>query len=252
MALGTLYIVVPCYNEEEALPRSFSVLLEKLRALAGAALVAPESRLLLVDDGSTDGTWGIIERLCGENGEACGLKLDRNRGHQNAVMAGLVTAAERADAALTIDADLQDDPDAIDAMVEKWNAGAPIVCGVRQSRESDTVFKRCTARGFYLLARLGGAKVIYDHADFRLLSREAIGRLSRFGTEDLFLRGLVTRLDLPVETVYYDRRPRLEGESKYTMRKMLHLARRGFASGRMKAADGPRIGDMHIERALLQ
>lgn len=252
MALGTLYIVVPCYNEEEALPRSFSVLTNKLRALAGAASVAPESRLLLVDDGSSDGTWGIIEKLCGENGEACGLKLDRNRGHQNAVMAGLVTAAERADAALTIDADLQDDPDAIDAMVEKWNAGAPVVCGVRQSRESDTVFKRCTARGFYLLARLGGAKVIYDHADFRLLSREAIGRLTYFGTEDLFLRGLVTRLDLPVETVYYDRRPRLEGESKYTVRKMLHLARRGFSSGRMKAADGPRIGDLHIERALLQ
>lgn len=250
--MGTLYIVVPCYNEEEALPRAASVLLKKLRALAVAALAAPESRLLLVDDGSADGTWGIIEGLCGENGDVCGLKLDRNRGHQNAVMAGLVTAAKYADAALSIDADLQDDPNAIDAMVEKWNAGAPVVCGVRRSRESDTVFKRCTARGFYLLARLGGAKVIYDHADFRLLSREAIERLSRFGTEDLFLRGLVTRLGLPVDTVYYDRRPRLEGESKYTMRKMLHLARRGFSSGRMKAADSPRIGELHIERALLQ
>lgn len=252
MALGTLYIVVPCYNEEAALPRTFPVLLEKLRALSGAGTAGPESRLLLVDDGSADGTWGIIENLYRGNGDVCGLKLDGNRGHQNAVMAGLLTAVKYADAAVSIDADLQDDPDAIDAMVEKWNAGAPVVCGVRQSRESDTVFKRVTARGFYLLARLGGARVIYDHADFRLLSREAICRLSCFGTEDLFLRGLVTRLGLPVETVYYDRRPRLEGESKYTMRKMLHLAMRGFASGRMKAADSPRIGNLHIERALLQ
>lgn len=250
--MGALYIVVPCFNEEEALPRAFSVLVGKLRALAGAGAVAPVSRLLLVDDGSGDGTWDIIEGLCKENRDICGLKLDCNRGHQNAVMAGLLTAAEYADAALTIDADLQDDPDAIDAMVGKWNAGAPVICGVRRSRESDSVFKRVTARGFYLLARLGGAKVIYDHADFRLLSREAIARLSCFGTEDLFLRGLVTRLKLPVETVYYDRRPRLEGESKYTMKKMLHLARRGFTSGRMKAADSPQIGDLHIERALLQ
>ena len=252
MALGALYIVVPCYNEEDALPRAVSVLLGKLRALSGAGAVAADSRLLLVDDGSVDGTWGLIEGFYRENGEICGLKLDCNRGHQNAVMAGLLTACEHADAALTIDADLQDDPDAVDAMVEKWNAGAPVVCGVRQSRESDTAFKRCTAQGFYLLARLGGAKVIYDHADFRLLSREAVARLSCFGTEDLFLRGLVTRLDLPMETVYYDRRPRLEGESKYTMKKMLHLAARGFASGRMKAADSPQTGDLHIERALLQ
>ena len=250
--MGSLYIVLPCYNEEEALPRAVSVLLEKLRALAGAALVAPESRLLLVDDGSADGTWAIIEALFRTNIEVCGLRLDGNRGHQNAVMAGLVTAAERADAAISIDADLQDDPDAIDAMVKKWNAGAPVVCGVRRSRKSDAVFKRVSARGFYLLARLGGAKVLYDHADFRLLSREAVGRLTHFGTEDLFLRGLVTRLGFPVETVYYDRRPRLEGESKYTMRKMLHLAMRGFSSGRMKAADSPQIGNLHIERTLLQ
>lgn len=250
--MGILYIVVPCYNEEEALPRGADVLLEKLRSLINAGKLGPASRLLLVDDGSADGTWDIIERLRREHPEVCGLKLDRNRGHQNAVMAGLVTAAARADAAITIDADLQDDPGAIDAMVDKWSAGAEVVCGVRASRASDTVFKRVTARGFYILARLGGARVIYDHADFRLLSREAVRRLTCFGTEDLFLRGLVTRLGFSPEVVYYDRGPRLEGESKYTMKKMLHLARRGFASGRMEPAAEPQIGDLHIERSLLQ
>ena len=139
-------------------------------------------------------------------------------------MAGMVTAMRRADAALTIDADLQDDPDAIDAMVDKWLAGAEIVCGVRDRRDTDTFFKRFTARAFYILVRLGGAKTIFDHADFRLMSAAAIKKLCCFGTEDLFLRGLVTRLGLPLEIVKYDRRARLAGESKYTLKKMLKLA----------------------------
>lgn len=249
---SVLYLVVPCYNESETLPGSLPVLLERLRSLRERGLLAPTSRLLLVDDGSTDDTWSLITAAYGREREVCGLRLSRNRGHQNAVMAGLVTAEPLADAVITIDADLQDDPAAIDAMVERFQAGAPIVCGVRRSRASDSFLKRTTARTFYRMVRLGGAKVIYDHADFRLLSKEAILRLCCFGTEDLFLRGLVTRLGLPVETVTYDRAPRLTGESKYTLRKMLHLSRRGFQSGRMKHAKEPVIGNLYIAETLLQ
>ena len=241
-----LYVVVPCYNEEEVLPESAPVLLDTVEALAAAGEVSDKSRVLFVDDGSSDRTWPILEALYEKQPRACALRLSRNRGHQNACVAGLVTAARLADITVTIDADLQDDPGAIGEMVKKYAAGSQVVCGVRRSRKSDTVFKRVTARGFYILVKLGGAKVVYDHADFRLLSREAVERLTRFGTEDLFLRGLVTRLDLPLEKVYYDRTPRLAGESKYTLKKMLHLARRGFESGRMKAADSPQIGELYI------
>lgn len=250
--MNTLYIVVPCYNEEAVLPESAPVLLEKLRSLMAAGKIGGDSRLLLVDDGSSDGTWGILSGLCDAEPDVCALRLRCNRGHQNAVTAGLLTAAAHADAAVTIDADLQDDPDAIDKMVDAWQAGAEIVCGVRDRRDTDSFFKRFTARAFYTLVGLGGAKIIYDHADFRLMSRAAIEKLSRFGTEDLFLRGLVTRLDLPLTTVRYDRRARLAGESKYTLKKMLHLARRGFQSGRAKMADTPRIGELYIGEARLQ
>ena len=250
--MKSLYIVVPCYNEEAVLSESAPVLLGKLRALIKAGKLSPESRVLFVDDGSADATWDILARLFAENSDVCALRLSKNRGHQNAVVAGMVTAAERADAALTIDADLQDDPDAIDAMVDAWRAGAEIVCGVRDRRDTDTFFKRFTARAFYALVRVGGAKTIYDHADFRLMSAAAVEKLCCFGTEDLFLRGLVTRLGLPLEIVKYDRRARLAGESKYTLKKMLHLARRGFESGRMKAAASPQIGELHIGEKLLQ
>ena len=250
--MAVLYIIVPCYNEEPMLPESAPVLLETLRGLQARGKVDAGSRVLFVDDGSADATWTMLEALYRANPDVCALKLSRNRGHQNAVMAGLVTAAKYADATVTIDADLQDDPAAIGEMTEKFSSGADVVCGVRRSRASDTVFKRVTARGFYLLVALGGAKVVYDHADFRLLSREAVRRLTCFGTEDLFLRGLVTRLGFPAEKVYYDRAPRLAGESKYTLKKMLHLARRGFQSGRMKMADSPQIGNLYIEKELLQ
>ena len=250
--MQSLYIIVPCYNEEEVLPQSAPLLLEKLRGLIAGEKIAPESRLLFVDDGSRDATWPILEQLAADHGEVCALKLSKNRGHQNAVMAGLVTAAELSDGTVTIDADLQDDADAIDAMVEKWNAGAPIVCGVRDRRDTDSFLKRFTARAFYTLVKLGGAKIIYDHADFRLMSSDAVRKLCCFGTEDLFLRGLITRLGLPTEIVYYDRRARMAGESKYTLKKMLHLARRGFESGRMKPASEPQIGELYIEKKLLK
>lgn len=251
-AMKDLYIIVPCYNEEDVLPRSAAVLLALLRGLVAAQKLGAGSRLLFADDGSADGTWALIERLCAENAEVCAIKLAKNRGHQNAVTAGLVTAYRRADGALSIDADLQDDPAAIERMVERWNAGAELVCGVRDRRDTDSFLKRVTARGFYLLVQLGGARVIYDHADFRLMSREAIGRLLCFGTEDLFLRGLITRLGLRWEIVRYDRRARLAGESKYTLKKMLHLARRGFASAREKPASAPQIGELYIEREIIR
>ena len=250
--MNTVYIVVPCYNEEEVLPESSAVLLGVLRGLIQKGKISGDSRLLFVDDGSADRTWHIIETLCGTRPEICGLKLGCNRGHQNAVMAGMLTAVKYADAVVTIDADLQDDPQAIEPMIDQFNRGTPIVCGVRKSRASDSFFKRATARAFYLLVRLRGAKVIYDHADFRLMSREAVRRLSCFGTEDLFLRGLVTRLDLPIGKVRYDRSPRMAGESKYTMKKMLHLAKRGFESGNMEMTEPPKIGKLYIETEILQ
>lgn len=249
--MDTLYIVVPCYNEEEVLPESARVIRQKLHTLVGADKISPDSRLLLVDDGSRDATWPLISKMCGENQLICGLKLSRNRGHQNALMAGLLTAVKYADFTISMDADLQDDIDAVETMVDKYNAGCPIVCGVRRKRDTDGFFKRFSARGFYLAMELCGAKSIYDHADFRLMSREAVERLSCFGSEDLYLRGLITRLDLPIEKVKYDRLPRAAGESKYDLKSMLSLARRGFASRKMERADTPRVGELYIERELM-
>lgn len=249
--MACLYIVVPCYNEEEALPESARVMRMKLQGLISSGKVGPDSRILLVDDGSSDSTWYHISRLCESGGCFCGLRLSRNRGHQNALMAGLVTAVRYADATISIDADLQDDIDAIDMMVDKYNAGCPIVCGVRKNRDSDTFMKRFTAHAFYTLMSLSGARTIFDHADFRLMSAEAVRRLARFGTEDLFLRGLITRLDLPIEKVYYDRLPRTAGESKYSLKKMLALARSGFECKKMQPSDEAQIGELYIAEELI-
>ncbi len=248
--MHTLYIVVPCYNEEDALPLSAPILREKLASLVRAGKVSSDSRLLFVNDGSADRTWELIKDLHAEDGHVDGVCLTKNRGHQNAVMAGLVTARRWADVTITIDADLQDDVDAMDEMVDRYLSGAQVVCGVRSNRESDSALKRATAQGYYRLMNLCGAKLIYNHADYRLLSREAVERLCRFGTEDLFLRGLVTRLGYTPETVSYVRAPRLAGETKYTLRKMLHLALRGMQSGRMRPADAPMIGELYIREIL--
>ena len=250
--MATLYIVVPCYNEEEALPESARILRMKLHSLIGAGKIDSDSRILLVDDGSRDKTWYLIERLCESNEHFCGLRLGRNRGHQNALMAGLITAAEICDATVSIDADLQDDADAIEEMVDKYNAGTPIVCGVRKNRDSDTFMKRFTAHAFYALVRLAGARTIFDHADFRLMSSDAVRRLARFGSDDLFLRGLITRLDLPIEKVYYDRLPRTAGESKYSVKKMLALAKSGFDSKKMQPAATMMVGELYIAEKILK
>ena len=197
--LPILYFVIPCYNEEEALPLTAPVFRRKLSDLEGK--IAPESRILLVDDGSGDKTWEIIRRLHEEDEHFSGMRLGRNRGHQNALTAGLMWARDKCDVTVSIDADLQDDIDAVDAMVEKYKAGCGIVCGVRASRATDTFLKRTTARGYYALMKLFGSDLIYDHADYRLMDKTALEALSHYHGDDLFLRGLVNRLGARVGTV---------------------------------------------------
>lgn len=246
-----LYFIIPCYNEEDALPLTAPVFLETLRRLIGEERVDPASRVVLVDDGSSDGTWEIIRRLHREDRSFSGLRLGRNRGHQNALTAGLMWARERCDVTVSIDADLQDDIRAVDAMLDRYRDGCGIVCGVRASRQTDTLLKRATARGYYRLMRLLGSDLIYDHADYRLMDRAALEALSHYQGPDLFLRGLVNRLGARVGTVTYDRRAREAGESKYTLRKMVKLAARGFACGRLRPSPESRpLQDEEIAEVL--
>ena len=246
--LPVLFFVVPCYNEEEALPLSAPVFRKKLSDLAGK--IAPESRIVLVDDGSADATWSIIRRLHEEDPCFSGLRLSRNRGHQNALTAGLMWARERCDVTISIDADLQDDIDAVDEMVEKYKQGCGIVCGVRASRATDTFLKRTTARGYYTVMKLLGSDLIYDHADYRLMDRAALEALSHYHGDDLFLRGLITRLGSKIGTVKYDRRAREAGESKYTLKKMVKLAVKGMESGAQKPHETPRAPDPFVAEVL--
>ncbi|MCD8115676.1 MAG: glycosyltransferase family 2 protein [Oscillospiraceae bacterium] len=248
--MRVLYIIVPCYNEGECLPQTAPRLRQKLAGLIEKGVVDPQSRVLLVDDGSADDTWEIIRALHEKDELFSGLRLSPNRGHQNAVMAGLMEAMTLADVTVSIDADLQDDMDAIDEMLEKHGRGYHIVCGVRNSRATDTFFKRTTARGYYALMNLFGAKIIFDHADFRLMDKAALEKLSYYHGDDLFLRGLATRLGMETATVTYDRTARAVGESKYTLGKMMKLALRGFTCGRCKPEDTPRPPDPHITERL--
>jgi glycosyltransferase involved in cell wall biosynthesis len=250
MNMNILYIVVPCYNEGLCLPETAPVFQKKLHDLQAAGRIDPASRLLFVDDGSQDDTWALIQALHKADPAVCGLRLSPNRGHQNAVTAGLMEAMDRCDMTITIDADLQDDINAIDQMVEKYQEGFPIVCGVRDSRDTDTFLKRTTAQGYYALMNLLGAKIIYNHADFRLMDKTALEKLSHYHGDDLFLRGLATRLGLPIAVVTYARTPRVAGESKYTLKKMMKLALRGFTCGRVKPQDTPRPADPHIAQRL--
>ena len=248
--METLYIVVPCYNEEECLPRTAPVFRRELADLAAAGLAGPDSRVLLVDDGSADGTWAIIRSLHDSDAAFAGLRLSPNRGHQNAVMAGLMEARQRADVSICIDADLQDDICAMEDMLRRHQQGYHIVCGVRSSRESDTFLKRFTAQSYYALMNLFGAKLIYNHADYRLMDKTALDKLALYHEDDPFLRGLTTRLGLDIATVEYERTPRVAGESKYTLKKMLKLAVRGLTCGRCKPKDTPRPPDSHIAERL--
>ena len=225
-----LYIVVPCYNEEEVLPETSRRLRAKLEGLMAAGKISERSRVLFVNDGSRDQTWELITRLHGECPLFCGADLSRNRGHQNALLAGLMTAKERCDMAISMDADLQDDIDAVDAMVEQYYAGCDVVYGVRSSRKKDTFFKRFTAEGFYRVMNFMGAETVFNHADYRLMSRRALEGLAQFREVNLFLRGIVPMIGYRTSTVEYERGERFAGESKYPLKKMLSFAMEGITS----------------------
>ena len=228
--MTTLYIVIPCYNEQEVLPETASRLREKLKTLTSSGTITEESRIVFVNDGSKDRTWEIIEHLHTEDPHIQGIDLSRNRGHQNALLAGLMTVRERADCVISMDADLQDDIDAVDAMLKKYEDGCDIVYGVRSSRKKDTAFKRITAQGFYRLLRSFGVEVVFNHADYRLMSRRALEGLAEFREVNLFLRGIVPMIGYRHDCVYYERKERFAGESKYPLKKMLAFALEGITS----------------------
>lgn len=229
-----LYIVIPCYNEQEVLPETSKRMRAKLNSLIAADKISDSSRILFVDDGSRDNTWNIISSLCDNDHYFAGVKLSRNRGHQNALMAGFSVAMEHCDAAVSIDADLQDDINAIDGMIDEFHNGCEIVYGVRSNRESDTFFKRFTAEGFYKVMLTLGVEIIFNHADYRLMSKRALEGLFLFGERNLFLRGIVPQIGYKTAQVTYTRSERFAGESKYPFKKMLYLAFDGITSFSVK------------------
>ncbi len=230
MDAPVIAIVVPCYNESEVLPISLPKLLEVLHTMTADGIASPRSYVMLCNDGSRDGTWNIIENFSREYPDVKGISLAHNRGHQYALLAGLYTVTDHCDAAISIDADLQDDPQAIIEMVKRFNEGDEIVYGVRASRDSDTWFKRTTARGFYKFQKAMGLDTVYDHADYRLLSNRALHMLAEYRESNLFLRGIIPQIGLKTSIVRYDRAPRAAGESKYPLGKMLAFSIDGITS----------------------
>ena len=229
-----LAIVVPCYNEEEVLPISIPELLKVLEDLAGEKKINEDSYLLFVNDGSRDRTWELLEEAHQKDRRVRAVKLAKNCGHQSALVAGLLTAREDADMTVSIDADLQDDTSVIREMVDEYHDGCEIVYGVRGSRKSDSFFKRTTAEGFYKLLAALGVKTVFNHADFRLMSRKALNELAEYRETNLYLRGLIPLLGLKTGKVVYERKERLAGESKYPLKKMLALALNGITSFSVK------------------
>ena len=226
-----LYMVVPCYNEEEVLRETAKRLEEKYRSLIDRMLISPKSRVVFVNDGSKDRTWEIIQELHNESPHLfSGINLSRNSGHQNAVLAGLMTVRDICDMAITMDADLQDDINAIDEMVQKYYEGNHVVYGVRSERKTDTFFKKFTAEGFYKFMKVMGADVVYNHADFRLMSKRVLCELANYKEVNLFLRGMVPLIGFKSCNVYYERAERFAGESKYPLKKMLAFAINGITS----------------------
>lgn len=225
-----LYIVVPCYNEQEVLPETSRRLLLKMQDLIESQRISEDSRVVYVDDGSKDATWDLIEKQHQENALFQGIKLAHNKGHQNALLAGLMSVREKADAVISMDADLQDDMDAMDAMLTRYEEGCEIVYGVRDNRDSDTRFKRSTAQWYYKIMNWLGTEVVYNHADYRLMSRKALDALAQYREVNLFLRGIVPELGYKTAEVYYTRAERYAGESKYPLRKMVSLAAEGITS----------------------
>lgn len=225
-----LYIVIPCYNEEKVLPITCTMFLDKVKALVSAGKISDESRILFVNDGSRDSTWEIICKLATEDEHYLGISQSRNRGHQNAVLAGLMEAKEKCDITISIDCDGQDDINAMDEMVDAYLDGCEIVYGVRSKRDTDTLFKRATAQGFYKFLNWMGAEVVYNHADYRLVSSRVLHAFSDFQEVNLFLRGMFPLVGFKSTSVYYERHERLAGESHYPLRKMLALAFDGITS----------------------
>lgn len=225
-----LIIVVPCYNEQEVLPITAPMFLEKLKSLAAAGQITEDSRVMFVNDGSRDDTWNIITRLSEEDEHYIGIAQSRNRGHQNAVLAGLMTAKDMCDITISIDCDGQDDINAMDGMVAAYHEGCEIVYGVRSRRDTDTFFKRFTAESFYKLMNAMGAEVVYNHADYRLISSRALRELAKFREVNIFLRGMVPLVGFKSTSVYYERSERAAGKSHYPLKKMLALAFDGITS----------------------
>ena len=234
MRCEVLYLVIPCYNEEEVLPETTRQLTEKMNDLMARGLIAKESRIVYVNDGSKDNTWALIERYHKENPLVNGVDLSRNRGHQNALLAGLMTVKDEADVVISLDADLQDDIHAIDRVLEKYYEGCEVVYGVRSARQTDTWFKRHSAQAFYKLMKFFGVDIVYNHADYRLMSRRVLHELAQYGEVNLFLRGLVPLVGFPSGVVEYERRERFAGTSKYPLKKMLSFALDGVTSFSIK------------------
>ena len=230
MSAPTLFIVIPCYNEEEVLPITAPMFLKKLLSLVHEGKIADASRIMFVNDGSRDRTWEIIIELSRSDEHYIGISQSRNRGHQNAVLAGLMEARGKCDITISVDCDGQDDINAMDKMVDAYADGCDVVYGVRSSRETDTFFKRSTAQGFYKFLSLMGAEVVYNHADYRLISARALDALSEFHEVNLFLRGMVPLVGFKSTSVEYSRSERIAGESKYPLKKMIALAVDGITS----------------------
>lgn len=219
--MKTIYLVIPCYNEEEVLFETSKRLKEKFNYLIDRKVISEKSRIAFVDDGSKDNTWSIIEKLNKEDNIFSGIKLSRNRGHQNALLAGLMTVKDHCDAVISLDADLQDDINVIDKFIEKFYEGCDVVYGVRSERKTDTIFKRTTAQAFYKMMKTLGVDIVYNHADYRLMSKRALDALADFKEVNLFLRGIVPLIGYKSDIVLYERNERFAGESKYPLKKML-------------------------------
>lgn len=225
-----MYLVIPCYNEQEVLGETTRRLTEKLNMMISKDIIAAQSRILYVDDGSTDATWDMICVLHKTNDFVTGIKLSRNKGHQNALLAGLFEAAESADMIVSMDADLQDDIEVLDKFVQEYYRGSQIVYGVRKSRKKDSIFKRSTAVAFYRLMKAMGVEIVYNHADYRLMSKRAVEELKEYKEVNLFLRGIIPLIGFKTSVVEYDRGERFAGKSKYPLRKMVYFAIDGLTS----------------------
>ena len=229
-----LNVVIPCYNEEEALESTYKVLNKKLNSLIKENLISKKSKVVLVNDGSKDNTWNVIKKLHEENNMYVGVNLSRNKGHQNALLAGLMYAKDNCDISISMDADLQDDINVMDDMIKKYNEGSEIVYGVRNSRKKDSFFKRFTAEGFYKFMNIMGVEVVFNHADCILMSKRALQELSNYKEVNLFLRGIIPQLGFKTSISYYERNKRVAGESKYPLKKMLMFAMDGITSFSIK------------------